>query len=123
LRHVAAYDVAIAELEGIEPLARDPRDTHAHHLYIVRIDEERAGATRDAYQAALTEERVGTSIHFLPVHTLSAYRTRNPDQPPLPVAEQAGHEVLSLPLSPAHSEADVDYAVDALTRVHARFTA
>jgi dTDP-4-amino-4,6-dideoxygalactose transaminase len=122
LRHVAAYDAAIAELDGIEPLARDLRDTHALHLYIVRIDAERAGASRDDYQRALGEERIGTSIHFLPVHRLTAYRERFPEQPPLPVAEKAGDEVLSLPLSPAHSEADVEDAIDALRRVHARFT-
>ncbi|HET6624696.1 MAG TPA: DegT/DnrJ/EryC1/StrS family aminotransferase, partial [Gaiellaceae bacterium] len=122
LRHVAAYDRAVAELDGIEPLARDPRDTHALHLYVVRIDAERAGATRDDYQQALADERIGTSIHFLPVHRLTAYRERFPDQPPLPVAEKAGDEVLSLPLSPAHSDADVDDAIDALRRVHARFT-
>src|SRR5205823_11945063 len=53
LRHFAAYDEAVAELDGIEPLARDARDTHALHLYLVRIDAERAGATRDEYQGAL----------------------------------------------------------------------
>src|SRR5919201_3225895 len=88
-RHVAAYDAALAELEGIEPLARDPRDTHALHLYIVRIDPERAGGTRDEYQRLLADEQIGTSIHFLPVHRLTAYRERFPDQPPLPVAERA----------------------------------
>jgi dTDP-4-amino-4,6-dideoxygalactose transaminase len=123
LRHVAAYDAALADLDGIEPLARDPRDTHALHLYVVRIDPERAGATRDEYQARMTEERIGTSIHFLPVHQLSAYRDRYPDQPPLPVAERAGREVLSLPLSPAHSDEDVEDAIAALRRVHAGFTA
>ena len=49
-RHFALYDEAVAELDGIEPVARDPRDTHAHHLYVVRVDPERAGATRDDYQ-------------------------------------------------------------------------
>ena len=121
-RHFAAYDGAVAELEGIEPLARDSRDTHALHLYVVRIDAERAGATRDEYQRALAEENIGTSIHFLPVHRLSAYRERFPDQPALPVAERAGQEVLSLPLSPAHSDVDVADAIEALRRVHAAFT-
>jgi dTDP-4-amino-4,6-dideoxygalactose transaminase len=123
LRHVAAYDAAVAELDGIEPLARDPRDLHAHHLYIVRIDRERAGATRDEYQRALVAEGVGTSIHFLPVHRLTWYRERFPDRLPLPVAERAGGEILSLPLSPAHSDAEIGRAADALARVHASFTA
>jgi dTDP-4-amino-4,6-dideoxygalactose transaminase len=120
-RHVAAYDAAVAELSGIEPLVRDPRDVHALHLYVVRIDAGRAGADRDAYQHALREEQIGTSIHFLPVHRLTYYRERFPEQRPLPVAERAGAEVLSLPLSPAHSDADVADAIEALRRVHARF--
>ena len=53
-RHVASYDEALADLDGIEPLARDPRDVHALHLYAVRIGPE-AGATRDDYMAALRE--------------------------------------------------------------------
>ncbi len=121
-RQFALYDDAVAALDGIRPLARDERDTHAYHLYVVRIDAERAGASRDAYQRALAEENVATSIHFLPVHRLSYYRERSPQQRPLPVAERAGDEVLSLPLSPAHSDDDIADAIAALRRVHARFT-
>jgi dTDP-4-amino-4,6-dideoxygalactose transaminase len=121
-RQFAIYDEAVAELHGIEPLARDPRDTHALHLYVVRIKPERAGGTRDEYQRLLGEENIATSIHFLPVHRLTAYRERLPDQPSLPVAERAGGEVLSLPLSPAHSEDDIADAVAALRRVHASLT-
>ena len=118
-RQFAAYDEAVAELDGIEPLVRDERDTHAYHLYVVRIDAERAGATRDEYQRLLAEENIATSIHFLPVHKLTAYRELLPDQLPLPVAERAGDEVLSLPLSPAHSDDDIADVVAALRRVHA----
>ncbi|MDP9491712.1 MAG: DegT/DnrJ/EryC1/StrS family aminotransferase, partial [Actinomycetota bacterium] len=122
-RQFAAYDEAVAGLGGIEPLARDERDTHALHLYVVRIDPERAGGTRDEYTKVLAEENIATSIHFLPVHTLTAYRRLLPDQPRLPVAERAGAEVLSLPLSPAHSDDDIADVVEALRRVHARLAA
>ncbi len=124
LRHVAAYDAAIEELPGIEPLVRPsrPGDVHAHHLYIVRIDSELAGATREEYQAALLAENIGTSIHFLPVHRLTYYRERFPDQPALPIAERAGAEILSLPLSPAHTDEDLEDVLQALRRVHAAFT-
>ena len=121
-RHVESYDAAMAELPGITPLARDPRDRHSLHLYVVRIDPEIAGADRDAFQRALAEEKIGTSIHFLPVHRLTYYRERFPDQPALPIAERAGREVLSLPLSPAHSDADIADAIEALRRVHAGFS-
>ncbi|HEY5293879.1 MAG TPA: DegT/DnrJ/EryC1/StrS family aminotransferase [Gaiellaceae bacterium] len=118
-RQVAIYDEGIAELDGVEAVGRDPRDVHANHLYVVRI----TFADRDEVQRALTEENIGTSIHFLPVHKLSAYRDRlAPQQPELPVTERAGAEVLSLPLSPAHSDDDIRDAVAALHRVHERLT-
>ncbi len=121
LRQFALYDEAVAELDGITPLARDERDLHALHLYIVRVDPERAGATRDEYQSALRDENISTSIHFLPVHRLTWYRERLRDQPRLPVAERAGGEILSLPLSPAHSDEDIADVLAALRRVHERF--
>ena len=119
-RQFALYDEGIAGLDGIEPLERDVRDTHALHLYVVRVDAERFGLSRDELQRALAAERISTSIHFLPVHRLTWYRDRFPDQPSLPVAELAGDEILSLPLSPAHSEDDIGDVIDALQRIRAR---
>jgi dTDP-4-amino-4,6-dideoxygalactose transaminase len=120
-RQVELYDEGVAALAGIEPLSRDSRDTHAFHLYVVRIDADRAGADRNAYQRALGDLGVSTSIHFLPVHQLTWYRERYPDQASLPVAERAGSEVLSLPLSPAHDDDTVRAVIDALATVHADF--
>jgi len=62
-----------------------------------------------------------TGLHFLPVHDLTYFRASHPT-PSLPVAEAAGAEVLSLPLSPAHSLEDVDDVVAAVRRLHAHFT-
>ena len=118
-RHVSIYAEGIADLDGVEAVARDARDVHANHLYVVRV----TFADRDDVQRALTDENIGTSIHFLPVHRLTAYRDRlAPNQPELPVTDRAGAEVLSLPLSPAHSDDDVRDAVAALRRVHARLS-
>ena len=118
-RHVALYDEGLAELDGVTPVARDPRDVHANHLYVVRV----SFADRDEVQRALADENIGTSIHFLPVHQLSAYRDRlAPHQPPLPVSERAGREVLSMPMSPAHSDDDVRDAIAAFRRVHERLS-
>jgi dTDP-4-amino-4,6-dideoxygalactose transaminase len=121
-RQFARYEEALAGLPGVRSLDRDPRDAHAHHLYVVRIDPAGAGATRDEYQRALADAGISTSIHFLPVHTLSWYRERFPEQGTLPVAERAGREVLSLPLSPAHPDEAIEAVIDAFRRVHARFT-
>ena len=117
------YDEGLAGIEGITPLGRrlGPAGVHGWHIYVVRIAREGAGADRDAYAEALGEEGIGTGLHFLPVHDLTYFRAAHPT-PSLPVAEAAGAEVLSLPLSPAHSLADVDDVVAAVRRLHAHFT-
>src|SRR5439155_1614266 len=80
-RQVELYDDGLAGLDGVTPIARDPRDIHANHLYVVRV----SFADRDQVQRALAEENIGTSMHFLPVHTLRGYRDRRaPHQPALP---------------------------------------
>ena len=115
-RQFALYDDGLTGIDGVTPLERDPRDTHALHLYVVRIDAERFGMTRDELQRSLAAEGISTSIHFLPVHRLTWYREHLRQQPRLPVAERAGDEVLSLPLSPAHADEDIERVVEALQR-------
>jgi len=122
-RQFELYDAGLADLIGIEPVGRDGRDVHARHLYIVRVDRERAGATRAEYQQGLADDLIATSIHFLPVHRLRWFSQRYPAAVPLPVAERAGEEVLSLPLSPVHSDDDIRDVVEAIRTLHARFTA
>ena len=45
-------------------------DGHAWHLYQVLLRH------RDEVAAALAEQGIGTSVHFIPVHQLSAFGTR-----------------------------------------------
>jgi dTDP-4-amino-4,6-dideoxygalactose transaminase len=118
---VGRYDAAVADLPGIRPPGRPADGRHAHHLYVVRLDPASAGADRDRYARALLAENISTGLHFLPVHSLTWYR-RNLPAVSLPVTEVAGATVLSLPLSAAHSEADVDDVIAALRKVHAAFT-
>jgi dTDP-4-amino-4,6-dideoxygalactose transaminase len=101
-----AYDERFADL----PLELPPRPPgharHAHHLYMVRVTGD-APLDRDALVRELHAARIGTSVHFAPIHRFAYYRER-PGIGPLPVAEDRARRVLSLPLHPAMDETDVD---------------
>lgn len=105
----ARYDAALAGVPGVRPLPTRPGFTSAHHLYVVRIDPATAGLDRDALAAELGARGIGTSVHFTPLHEMTALKsllgTRSGD---CPVAARAGREVLSLPLHPALTDADCD---------------
>nr|PZN86862.1 MAG: UDP-4-amino-4,6-dideoxy-N-acetyl-beta-L-altrosamine transaminase [Acidobacteriota bacterium] len=112
-----AYDEAFADL----PLGRfappPAGSRHAHHLYMVLVDG-RAGITRDEAAERLAEAGVSTSVHFHPLHLHSYYRGRfGYSRGAFPVAEQLADTVLSLPLSPALSDAQVDHVISVVRRI------
>ncbi len=70
---------------------------------------------------ALRKVRVGTQVHYIPVHRQPYYRRRYPELN-LPHAEAYYRRCLSLPIFPAMSDGDVRYVVEqlaTLVRPHA----
>ena len=107
----------IANLRGLEHLVLpwfDERNRHPWHLFVVRV-REHAPVSRDETIRLLAERGVQTSVHFIPVHTFTAYqqmgRWREGD---FPVAERLSNSAISLPLFPDMTDADVDYVCEAL---------
>jgi dTDP-4-amino-4,6-dideoxygalactose transaminase len=111
----ARYDAALAGCPGLGRPARPADGRHAWHLYQVRVTAA-GGISRDAVIDALNSGGIGTSVHFIPVHQLSAYRRiLGPEEcRSVPVTDQIAQEVLSLPMYPALANADVTRVADAL---------
>ncbi len=88
----------------------------AWHLYVVRIDFEALGTTRDAVMAALKERGIGTQVHYVPVHSQPYYAARR-THVELPGADAFYAQCLSLPLFPAMDSEDLVHVVDAVADV------
>ncbi|AVF35045.1 UDP-4-amino-4-deoxy-L-arabinose aminotransferase [Rahnella sikkimica] len=86
---------------------------HAWHLFMIRVDKERCGITRDALMERLKEQGIGTGLHFRAAHTQKYYRERYPDLS-LPNSEWNTDRLCSLPLFPDMQDSDVDRVVAAL---------
>ena len=111
----ARYDEGLAELPLFRPAPPADGTVHARHLYPVLVDASLCGVTRDDLQLRLREAGVGTSIHFRAVHLHSYYRERFGFRRGMfPHAEAVSDSTLSLPLSPAMPDGDVDRVIDAL---------
>lgn len=86
---------------------------HAWHLFMIRVDEERCGISRDALMERLKEQGIGTGLHFRAAHTQKYYRERYPHLS-LPNSEWNSARLCSLPLFPDMQDSDVDRVVAAL---------
>ncbi|MDQ2895875.1 MAG: DegT/DnrJ/EryC1/StrS aminotransferase family protein, partial [Actinomycetota bacterium] len=111
------YDTLLAGLPLLTPPPPQPGTRHARHLYQVQVTPE-APLSRDALLDALHQQRIGTGVHYRAVHLHPFYRDRYELVPEaFPVASAISERTLSLPLSPAVSEADQDDVVAALTQL------
>lgn len=107
-RIAARYDEAFADLPLQLPAHAGEADVHAWHLYVIRL-EDAAPLGRDAFIEALTgEERIGASVHFIPLHRHPVWRDSvAPDPAAFPVAEDAFARCVSLPIFSAMTDAQV----------------
>ncbi|HXF07930.1 MAG TPA: DegT/DnrJ/EryC1/StrS family aminotransferase [Candidatus Acidoferrales bacterium] len=111
----ARYQDAFAGLPVTRPAEPDPRSRHAHHLYTLLIDERRCGCTRDEFLAHMTTQRIGVGVHYLSLPEHPYYQDRLGWRPEdTPNAMRIGRQTVSLPLSPALTDADVEDVIAAV---------
>ncbi len=106
----------LRDIEEIRPLGQVSWPVrHSWHLLVVRLDIDRAGLTRDELMSALRERDIGSGLHFRPAH-LHRYYLENgiTRRGMLPNTEWNGERILSLPMFPQMTEADVERVVDAI---------
>jgi dTDP-4-amino-4,6-dideoxygalactose transaminase len=102
----ARYHAGLAALPLGLPVEA-PGARHVYHLYVVRTRE------RDALGRFLKERGIATGIHYpVPSHKQPAVEAFDP--PALPVTERLVGEILTLPISAGHTEAEVDEVIAAV---------
>jgi len=88
---------------------------HVYHLYTVRCKD------RDGLQAFLSQNGVGTGIHYpIPVHLTKAYAHLGYKEGSLPTAESYSKEILSLPMFPELTQEEITYVADCVKRFYAQ---
>jgi len=103
------YREGLGGLKGVVLPLESPRVRHVYHLFAVRV------ANRDRVRAALKERGVDTGVHYpVPLHLQPCYSWMGLREGSFPEAERAAREVLTLPLYPEMSEAQVDRVCEAL---------
>lgn len=106
----------LKELAGLpfQPLAQPTwAHHHAWHLFILRVDPQRCGMTRDELMQAMKERNIGTGLHFRAVHSQKYYRERFP-MLSLPKTEWNSDRICSIPLFPTMTDDDVSRVIAAL---------
>lgn len=108
-RLAARYNQKLSGVPGVLlPHAADPG--HVYHLYVVRVKD------RDGARRFLQERGISTGIHYpIPIHLQGAFADAGYGPGSFPVTEMLAREIISLPMFPGLTDAEVDRVCGALT--------
>ena len=116
LRAARYYDTLLKPLQekGIYPIQNTSGNGHIYHLYVIRVTE-RFHLDRDILQEKLTEAGISAGIHYpIPCHLQPAYQDLGYKKGDFPNTEILSKEILSLPMYPGITEAQIERVVDAI---------
>ncbi len=103
------YNEALADIPGITTSYVHPDATHSYHLYVIRTPN------REALQARLKEQGIGTLIHYpVPPYLQQAYQSLGFKKGDFPIAEEIAETVLSLPMWPGISLEKVNVIISCI---------
>jgi perosamine synthetase len=117
-RIAMTYSRAFAEVEGTQVPACRNDVQHAWHLFVIQLDLDRLGLNRNQFIEALREKEIGTSVHFIPLHLHPYYRDKYGYRlADFPNASRAFERIVSLPIYPTMTQAQVDRVIGAVKNV------
>lgn len=112
------YTAAFAGMEEVEAAPTRPGVEHAWHIYELRLCLDRLTINRSRFIEELRARKIGTSVHFIPLHLQPYYRDRYQLRPEdFPIATREYERLISLPLHPGLSDQDVDDVIEAVADI------
>lgn len=113
----ARYDEGFHDLPVILPPKAPVGDTHAWHLYVIRLTDD-ASVSRDRFIELMAEKGIGCSVHFIPLHLHPYWRDRYNLKPEdFPNALHSYERAVSLPLFTKMTEDDQQRVIAAVRNV------
>jgi dTDP-4-amino-4,6-dideoxygalactose transaminase len=118
----AQYQALLSPVEGFVLPTAPPHLSHAWHLYVLQIDERFYSVGRDTFIEELKQRGIGTSVHFIPLHSHPLYNQRFGYRlGQFPNAERHFAGAISLPLYPSMTSVDIAKVAEALTEIAFKF--
>jgi dTDP-4-amino-4,6-dideoxygalactose transaminase len=111
----ARYTYAFQGLPVIPPPQPPEGDVHSWHLYVIRLRLEMLRIGRDRFIERMAEKGIGTSVHFIPLHLHPYWKEKYGFRPEdFPVALEAYHCCVSLPIYTRMTDADVERVIESV---------
>lgn len=113
----ARYDADLVNLPIIPPPQPQPGDTHAWHLYVIRLNDD-APVSRDDFISQMAKRGIGCSVHFIPLHLHPYWRDTYQLKPEdFPNSLAAFQQSVSLPIYTKMTDDDQSRVIAAIKEI------
>ena len=110
--HARLYGELLAGLDEVGLPEVASYGVPVFHLYVIRVKN------REAVMQSLTQRGIGCGIHYpIPIHLQQAYKSLGLGRGSFPIAERCADEILSLPMFPELTQAQIEHVVRELRTI------
>jgi UDP-4-amino-4,6-dideoxy-N-acetyl-beta-L-altrosamine transaminase len=110
---VAYYNQSFKDIDWLRIPYEAENLCSCFHLYVIQIDFEKIGKTRKEVMKYLLNKKIGTQVHYIPVHTQPYYQQNYGYKwGDYPISEEYYEKALSIPIYPKMTDEDVKYVIE-----------
>ena len=114
-RNAQYYNELLSPVKGVTVPKEADGCRHVYHLYVILVDD------RDGLQKYLNEKGIGTGLHYpVPLHLQKAYAYKGYKEDDFPMTESVAKRLLSLPMFPELTKAQIEYVADCIKQFMAK---
>ena len=121
------FDIVNKYIQGLESIdgliLPELVKGHAWHLFVIQLKTEHWSISRNEFIEKMNQNGIGLAVHYKPIHALSYYRENydlDPNQ--FPRANSLFNSVITLPLYPSLTDAEVDYIINSIQALSKRYS-
>ena len=112
------YQEALSDLPITLPDDGEENIRHAHHLYTILIDKEKAGISRDKFLDEMTKAEIGVGVHYISLADQPYYKKNyGYISKHYPVSRKIGEQTVSLPLSATLCDKDINRIINSIKQI------
>lgn len=114
---VKKYNEVFSSMPELIVQKEIPESDSCRHLYILRLNLEKLKCTRREFFDAMSAENVQCQVHYVPVYWFPYYQHLGYKKGLCPRAEEVYKGIMSIPLYPKMSDADVEDVIHAVKKI------
>jgi dTDP-4-amino-4,6-dideoxygalactose transaminase len=107
------YQEKLKDLKQVQVPLDKPYEKAVYHTFVIQADN------RDGLRSFLEEQGIGSNVHYpVPIHLQEAAKDMGYTKGKFPITESQASRILSLPVYPELTEADLQYVVDSIHKYY-----